>query len=495
MNFKFKNKSNQKKYESKVLELENVINKTKIDEQYLWDKTVEKYAKKILTVNNILKMEGINENVSEKIFKDINTFLTKCSDAEFHISLVGTVKAGKSTLINALLGHEYASTQVTPETAALTKFKKASKNYVRITFYSESEWNKLWKSAQDSRANVFLEEYENLNGNTEKSKWLNKEDKIVYCDSNEILIKEIEKWTSSKSASHYFVKEVEVGLEEFELPTGVILVDTPGLDDAVDYRSKITRDYIDRANAVLVCVKADVLTGPEIATIYSVFSNTRYNPEKVYIMATQLDTLNRPKKDWEKQKKEWLKLLKGKSAYRDELLAEKNLVPVSAYLFTLLKEYQGEEKFEDDIENEVGKAWELDSIMRKFRMRSIGERKSDKYNELLKFCNIDFLKKKIQKEIVQNYKSMLLEDITGSYELCKESIKKTTKEIKKEQEKFIETNKKSIEDIKKEQERYKRKYEEMKDDNRELEHLITDITKDTRYKKMELENELRKLKY
>jgi predicted GTPase len=111
-------------------------------------------------------------------------------------------------------------------------------------------------------------------------------------------VAEIQKWTSSKSVSHYFVKEVEVGLKEFELPEGVVLVDTPGLDDVVEYRSNITRDYIDRANAVLVCVKSDALTGQEMATIYSVFSNTRYNLEKVYIIATQIDTLNRPRENW-----------------------------------------------------------------------------------------------------------------------------------------------------------------------------------------------------
>lgn len=111
------------------------------------------------------------------------------------------------------------------------------------------------------------------------------------------------------------------------------------MDDVVEFRSNITRDYIDRANAVLVCVKSDALTGSEMATIYSVFSNTRYNPEKVYVIATQIDTLNRPRENWIEQQEEWLKYLKGKGAYASIELAKRNRVPVSAYLFTLLKEY------------------------------------------------------------------------------------------------------------------------------------------------------------
>ena len=52
----------------------------------------------------------------------------------------------------------------------------------------------------------------------------------------------------------------------------------------------------------LSCVKADRLSGQELATIYGVFSNARYNPEKIYIIATQQDSLNNPVGDWSKQR-------------------------------------------------------------------------------------------------------------------------------------------------------------------------------------------------
>lgn len=68
----------------------------------------------------------------------------------------------------------------------------------------------------------------------------------------------------------------------------------------------------------------------------NVFANTRHYPEKVYVIATQLDTLNRPADDWKKQKNEWKKYLKSKGAYGKAELAEKNLIGVSAYLYTKL---------------------------------------------------------------------------------------------------------------------------------------------------------------
>lgn len=480
--FKFTCEDVRKKYEEKLVKLQKIADDNSIDDAYLWDATVQKYATKMTKVNKILRSEGINDQITSKMFRDIDTFLKRCSDAEFHIALVGAIKAGKSTLINALLGYEYASTKVTPETATLTKFKKSEENYVKVSFYSSLEWDALWKSANDAKATVFLEEYDKLDAENDKHKWLGQDIKKFHCNSQEELISEIQKWTSSKSVCHYFVKEVEVGLKDFELPEGVVLVDTPGLDDVVEYRSNITRDYIDRANAVLVCVKSDALTGQEMATIYSVFSNTRYNTEKVYIIATQVDTLNRPKENWIEQQEEWLKYLKGKGAYASIELARKNLIPISAYLFTLLKEY-------NDISEEDDKYWDLDSIVRKFRIKDVNE----KYHELLDFTNITLLKNKINREIVQNHKILLLEDITGSYELCKESIKETILKVKSTQKEIIEVTQGGIEEIKKKQAEYDMKYKEAEQDKKDLEGLLKKIKVATSQRADELEKAIKNL--
>ena len=482
VDFKFTSEEARKQYEDKLATLQKIANAKEVDSAYLWDQTVQKYATKMTKVREILKSEGISDLITTKMFRDMDTFLNRCSDAEFHIALVGAIKAGKSTLINALLGYEYASTKVTPETAALTKFKKGAMNYVKVSFYSEADWEALWKSANDAKATVFLEEYAKLNADAEKTSWLGKADKSVVCETKEELVAEIQKWTSSKSVCHYFVKEVEVGLKEFELPEGVVLVDTPGLDDVVEYRSNITRDYIDRANAVLVCVKADALTGQEMATKYSAFSNTRYNPEKVYIIATQVDTLNRPIENWKEQQEEWLKYLKGKGAYASLELAKKNLIPVSAYLYTLLKEY-------NDLTEDDDKYWDLDSIIRKFRIRDINE----KYQQMLDFTNIVLLKNRIQRELVQNYKNLLIEDIIGSYELCRETIKETMAKVKAAQEEIILTSQGGIEEIKKKQAKYDAKYQEAEADKKELENLLKQLKMATSQRADELEKAIKDL--
>ena len=204
-------------------------------------------------------------------------------------------------MINALLGRNLASTSVTPETAVLTKFRSSKQDYIKVTFYTSEEWGQLWGSISNN-ADVFKQEYADLHADQEKDEWIDHE-VITKTVDNANIEAEIERWTSSKHVEHYFVKEVEIGLSDFNMPEQIVFVDTPGLDDAVRYRSDVTRAYIDRANAVFACVRSDALTGGELNTLYRIFSNSGDNPEKIFILGTQWDNLNQPEKDWKLQKR------------------------------------------------------------------------------------------------------------------------------------------------------------------------------------------------
>lgn len=478
----FKEDDIKKLYEEKVKKLQWLSEETIDETTYLWDKTVQRYARTLSKVKKLLTTEELENHISSGMIRNLDVFLKRCSKAEFHIALVGAIKAGKSTLINALLGYEYASTKVTPETAALTKFRQGKNNYVHVSFYSEQEWERLWKSAKDSRADAFLEEYENLKADSVKNQWVGHQDELFNCDTKEAVVKEILHWTSSRFPEHYFVKEVEVGLTDIDLPDGVVLVDTPGLDDVVEYRSNITREYIDRANAVLICVKADALTGPEMATIYSVFSNTRYKPEKVYIIATQLDTLNRPEENWREQRMEWIKHLKGPAAYGDRELAEKNLVPVSAYLYTLVRESQS-------LPETDGRMMELQVSLFKLQCKSIDE----DYKRIMDFIGIKYLKYKLQTEIVDQYKKMLIEDISESYEIIRKEIKVAMKNIKDSQKQMIQIVLGNLEEIRKEREKKDKEYQAAKADKEELDLLMKKLQLMTKNRADELERAIKEL--
>ena len=283
-------------------------------------------------INNLKKVfSNCDFSNVEKQIKDHKDFI---KEPDLQVAIVGSIKAGKSTFINAFLKENIASTEVTPETASLTKFKYSDKNHLIIRFYSSSEWKELWNSVEDSdkqfRSNVFKREYESLNADSIKNDYLNKSDLTINCSDMETLIEKVREYTSKRSAKHYFVKEIIVGLNNENIPKEVMFVDTPGLNDVVSYRSEITNNYIKRANAVIVCVQSFNFTNDELLTIVKVFENVGKDVYKVIVLGTKLDMLNSPKADWDKQKKEWFNYLIDK--YRDENIMNNNILGVSSYI-------------------------------------------------------------------------------------------------------------------------------------------------------------------
>jgi GTPase Era involved in 16S rRNA processing len=482
----FKTEEVKRLYQEKMEEIKRIVDTPIDDTKYLWDETTKRYALKIENVKKILEINEIRGNVREELFNQMNVFLQRCSSPEFHIALVGAVKAGKSTLINAFLGENLASTEVTPETAVLTKFKKSETDYVKVEFYSDVEWKNIWEGAKKERAEIFLEEYQKLDGDNEKDNWLNRSPQRFDCGNLSELREVINKWTSSKSPTHYFVKNVTVGLKNFELPEGVVMVDTPGLDDVVPYRSEITKKYIDRANAVLVCIRSDALTGAEYTTLLRVFKNTHGHVEKVYVLATQIDTLNQPKTDWGKQREEWLKSLKRSDCFGTEQIASERLIPVSAYLYTLLRGYN-----DGVINQDSDEYFDLISVLMKMRIRETDLNK--RYRELMEFTDIDYMRNIIKTDIVSGAQKGIVDDIVDSFKCCQGEISKCVSEIKADQNEIIEASNGSLDDIKKRKEDYEKQLQEAAKEKTEIEHLVEVIRHTTNQRVEELISELKEV--
>ena len=106
--------------------------------------------------------------------KGIDNYFSDIQNPSYQIVIVGAIKAGKSTLINALIEHELASVNVTPETETLTKFKNSKINSLKVKFYSFNEWNEIWKEVNE--AEIFLNEYKNLEAEGIKNEFLDKKD-------------------------------------------------------------------------------------------------------------------------------------------------------------------------------------------------------------------------------------------------------------------------------------------------------------------------------
>ena len=478
----FQQENIRRQYEERVEQLRQIARSSQMTTRVLWDATVAKYAQTMERIHMLMKQEELRGEILPSLEQRMQAFLAKCEKQEFHIALVGAIKAGKSSLINAILNEELASTEVTPETASLTKFRGGKTDGVSISFYTAQEWDALWESASKVSESKFMEEYRELNAGREKDKWVGRKPVYVECQNREQLKEEIRKWSSSRSPEHYFVKEVEVYLKDFALPEGVILVDTPGLNDAVEYRSNITKDYIDRANAVFVCVKADKLSGPELATIYGVFSNARYHPEKIYIIGTQQDTLNDPVGDWQKQRKSWLGHLKEKSCYGNLEQAKRNLFSTSGYFYTLLTNRENLEK---------KRKYQL--ISTAYRMECEPKDLEEKYSDLLDFTGIDYLRRRLNTDIVSRYQDILREDIASSYDLLKANVADFVQQVGQRQEEMLADSTRSLEEIRAKEAENQKKLEEVRRDQEELRELFDTVKKDAFARKEQITEAIRAL--
>ena len=470
-------------YKVKINKLDRLSKEQVVSSEYEWNQSVREYVRKLGNVKNIFNSFEIKDEVSDLV-KKINNFEIKCSDSKLNIALVGAIKAGKSALINALLDTDLASVNETPETASLTKFLSSGsdKNYIEIKFYTTSEWDELWESINNSgvSGNVFLSDYTSMKSENYKSEYLNKEDiRKEFTDMLE-LKKEVTKWTSSSSPTHYFVKEVKIGLANDIIPKNVIYVDTPGLDDVVEYRSNITRDYLSKADCVLLCIKSDSLRADEYKTLTSVFSNVKH-PEQVYVIGTQIDGANDILENWKKQKLEWTKYLKDNTAYREEKLVSTNLIGVSAYLQTLLYKYK----------NGLIKDNDINYRQLKITMLKLGydsEKLDDNtYSELLKVANIENLRSTIKNNIIINKEKFLLDNIEKSYNILKEEIIKRMQGIKSNNQEIINNSEKSIEEIEEKKIEYQEKIEEYEKEKRNNKIVINNI-------KDSIEEEINELK-
>lgn len=462
---------NKELYELPEIKIKRILENLKYTphSKIIWDDTVDFYVKKVETYRALTALPELAASMNAEMPEKLDHFLELCRNPEFQIAFVGTIKTGKSTLINALLGHNYASMAVTPETAALTKFRSSSKDYIRVEFYSPREWDKLWKS-RTSAAEVFMKEYRELGAEAQKKEWVGHAP-ILKEVENEDIEKELLVWSSSKSAENYFVKEIEVGISSLPdgLPKQVVFVDTPGLSDPVAYRSEITQKYIRNANAVFVCVDAQKLQKDEIETIASVFSFSSYNKGKVYVIATHLDKLNRPKEDWKAQK-EWMeKQLVGKAFYDKPQMAQTHIIPASAYIYNLCRDYG---KINEDDE------WNLRTFAHHMKLNT--DNLESELSKIMMETNISNIKIAIKDDLVSKYQTLLGQDIKDEYIKIIYALKRVAKEKKEEAEEIINISYADRQKVEDKLEEQRKNYEEIQKNRDILTRLLRVVEESTK---------------
>lgn len=437
----------EKDTRTKIEDIAALIQDNTWDPDAHWSLLATSYAKKIYKAEQIATHSGLLLDTS--LQKDIQTLIEKCSNAQFQIAVVGILKAGKSMLMNSLIGIELAPTGLNSTTAALTKFRSSSGgHYVKVRFYTETEWHALKRSAQTSgmptkgKTRISEPDDESLQKRLQsadiaqsESEWVGHapiEERFTDIESFQAAIK---RWTAANSSDHLFAAEVEVGVNKalFDMPEEVVFVDTPGLKDPVKYRSEITKNYIERANAVLIAVEPRALSVEGFETITTVLEYTGGNKKKVFIVGTQKDKLQNGS-DYDtliEGKDGWIQTLVDSKRYKSKRELESQIFTTSAYLhltFNKVLRLSADEL--DELTND--EYTDMESSVRKVlgnRRYALDHLRDDEKSiqQIQDYLGIELLKKQLQRNLISKFRELKNKDIHEDFIRCKNAIQRLSK--------------------------------------------------------------------
>jgi len=205
----------------------------------------------------------------------------------FSVGITGVMNAGKSTMLNALMGKEVLGTSVVPETANLTVIRYSNEPNAKVIYWNKEDWDAIVKSAQtiDAMALYVKESQENFGEKLD--------DYILETSRHdEINVNELCNYTSAKYKMCNLVKYVELGSELHFLHDGVEIVDTPGLDDIVIQREEITKKYISECDVMLHLMNvSQSATSKDIEFIIDAV--LYQNVSKILIVITRADMVSK----------------------------------------------------------------------------------------------------------------------------------------------------------------------------------------------------------
>ncbi|MBA5792336.1 dynamin family protein [Flavobacterium sp. xlx-214] len=208
----------------------------------------KKYAQKALHNQWITK-----EQFDEFIFKIENDKLV--------IGVIGQMKAGKSTFLNALIfKDEVLPAATTPMTASLSVLTYGEEKKLEAEFYTSQEWAELKQSASLDESS-----YEGDNNQLSKIKVAkeiiaksviieNELPLLLGTKKNDVFENLIE-YVGADGKYIAITKSVRIEYPMEDLK-GVEIVDTPGFNDPVVSREERTKDFLKKADVVIMLLYA-----------------------------------------------------------------------------------------------------------------------------------------------------------------------------------------------------------------------------------------------
>jgi ribosome biogenesis GTPase A len=202
--------------------------------------SLEKVLRTLLTIQ---ESETKNDSLHEKLL----SLEMKLASNQLHLAVLGQMKRGKSSFINALLGAEILPTGVLPVTAIITEIRYGPAPNAAILY---------------------------LNGRRE----------TVDLDTLAAYITE-----SGNPGNKKQVASVELAYPSPFLERGVILIDTPGIGSTHAHNTRTTEGYLEQVDAGIMVLSVD----PPITEVESQFlRNLKEEIPKLFFILNKIDVVS-----------------------------------------------------------------------------------------------------------------------------------------------------------------------------------------------------------
>jgi predicted GTPase len=314
---------------------EEVLTSNKVDEE-LEKSSFKDLKSTIEELISQLQSDITNEEISNEI-KATKDYL---NTQKFSIGITGVMNAGKSTMLNALMGREILGSAVVPETANLTIVKHNPTDNAKVYYWNSQEWDRIKKSAEQLESmRDFVNETNKIFGDELKN-YIRPISRF-----DEVDINDLSSYTSAEASGKKcnLVKYVELGSKLDFLSDGIEIVDTPGLDDPVIQREEITKEYISQCDMMLHLM--NVSQSATLKDVEFIIDALLYqNISKLLIVITRADTVSKEQLDevikYTKTSIEKQLRAQNKDSQLDYILKTIKFIPISGRMALLHRNWK-----------------------------------------------------------------------------------------------------------------------------------------------------------
>ena len=257
------------------------------------------------------------------------SWLERLKSPEFPVAFLGAFSAGKSTIINAVLGADILPQATKSLTAIPTLIRKGKTSKAVISYLTEAERTELrdlyveelskeLRTSTDryrplgnaellSQLAADIDRQRSQYGSFNKQKFFDELKALIQGwgrfsgETREITLEELPNYVTEDYADVLLVNQAEIYLADANIPENIVLVDLPGLGVVNPRHRKVTKTYVENeAKAFVIAMKVfHLLEGEEIELLAEIHSQRKRVLQRAFWVINQWDVLSAKQKQEE----------------------------------------------------------------------------------------------------------------------------------------------------------------------------------------------------